>query len=132
MIVMDASALADALVMDDPRGEWALAELERDDHLAVPEHARVETFSVVRGLALGGKITQERARDGIDVLNLLELDVVKMSAIASRMWELRANISAYDAAYVAAAELMDCDLVTADLKLVRATGPRCAFRWHKS
>ena len=92
----------------------------------------METFSVIRGLALGGKTTQQRARDGVDVLNLLELDVVKTDALTSRMWELRTNISAYDVAYVAAAELMGCDLVTADLKLVRATGPRCEFRTFPS
>lgn len=44
------------------------------------------------------------------------------------MWELRDNLTPYDAAYVAAAELLRCPLVTADGKLARATGPRCDFR----
>lgn len=114
--------------MDGDRAQWAAAELEAADGIAAPEHLRVETFSVIRGLALGGKIAHEHARDAIDVLNLMEFEFMPTTALASRMWELRTNISAYDAAYVATAEILGCPLVTADLKLVRATGPRCEFR----
>ena len=128
MIVLDVSALAEALVLDGPRAQWAGREIEATGQIAAPEHLRVETFSVIRGLALGRKVGEERARDAVDILNLMEFDFVPMTALASRMWELRANISAYDAAYVAAAELLRCPLVTADVKLARATGPECEFR----
>ena len=128
MIVIDASALAEALVMDGAKAQWATAQLEAADRIAAPEHLRVETFSVVRGLALGGKVGLDRARDAIDVLGLMEFEFMPMTALASRMWELRTNISAYDAVYVATAEILGCPLVTGDLKLVRATGPTCEFR----
>lgn len=132
MIVVDASALAEALVLDGPKARWATEELESADRIAAPEHLRVETFSVIRGLTLGGKVPSERARDAVDVLNLMEFEFMPTTALASRMWELRTNISAYDAAYVATAELLGCPLVTADVKLVRATGPKCEFRWPRS
>ena len=47
--------------------------------------------------------------------------------LVPRVWELRDNLSAYDAAYVALAEALDAPLLTADARLTRATGPRCRF-----
>jgi predicted nucleic acid-binding protein len=129
VIVGDASALAEALVMDGAEARWAAEELEGADCVDAPEHPRIETLSVIGALALGGKIVPDRARDAIDVLHLMEFEFVSSAALASRIWELRTNISAYDAAYVAAAEIPGCPSATADVKLVRATGPRCEFRW---
>ena len=55
------------------------------------------------------------------------LETISGRPLLRRMWELRAGVSAYDAAYVAAAEALGCPLVTADRRLAVATGPRCSF-----
>jgi predicted nucleic acid-binding protein len=77
---------------------------------------------------LGGKISEVRARQGIETLGQLTLIQVPITDLLVRMWELRGNVSAYDAAYVAAAEFHDAPLLTADTKLSNATGPRCRIQ----
>lgn len=109
-------------------GDWARFQLESDAHLAAPEHLRVETISVIRGRLLGCKISEPRARDAIDVLQLLEIEHVPMTALTGRIWDLRHNVSAYDAAYVAAAEASLCPLVTLDGRLAKVSGLRCEVR----
>lgn len=125
MIVVDASALANALTDRGELGERARAELSRDEHWASPEHLIAETFSFLRGRRLGGKLTERRASDALSALMLLEVELVSTKVLLPRMWQLRDNISGYDAAYVAAAEMQACPLVTADARLERATGVRC-------
>ena len=58
----------------------------------------------------------------------LDLDRYPTLPFMRRAWVLRASITAYDAAYVALAETLDCDLVTADRRLHQAHGPRCSVR----
>jgi predicted nucleic acid-binding protein len=128
VIVVDASALADALVDDGPGGETARAALGEDVHWAAPAHLLVEVVSVVRDRLLGGKVSLDRGTEVIGALTDLAIEWVDPATLVRRMWELRANISAYDAAYVAAAEVLGCPLVTGDARLARATGPRCEIR----
>lgn len=128
MIVIDASALANALADDAMIGGAARRELARDDHWAAPEHLRVEVFSAIRGLSLGGKIEMQRATDALDALATAEIEPITTAGLLGRMWELRTNVGGYDAAYVAAAEANDCPLVTADVRLANAPGPRCEIR----
>lgn len=128
MIVVDASVLVDALTNDDAPGRAARVELARDGRWAAPEHVRVETFSGIRGRVLGSKITVRRGTEAVEALATLTIELVAFSTLHRRMWELRDNVSGYDAAYVAAAEAKSCPLVTADGALARATGPRCEIR----
>jgi predicted nucleic acid-binding protein len=128
VIVVDASAMTCALVYDGARGKSARAELARDEHWAAPEHWKIEVFSSVRGLVLGAKLGEERARQAVQTLAVLTVAPVSINDLLSRMWDLRGNVSAYDAAYVAAAELHDAPLLTADARLARAGGLRCQVR----
>lgn len=128
MIVVDASALANALTADGPVGDAARHELARDVHWASPEHLIAETFSAVRGRYAGGKITRSRAYQAIDALGEAAIELLRTAPLLRRMWELRDNVSGYDAAYVAAAEAHGCGLVTADARLARASGPKCEVR----
>lgn len=128
MIVVDASVLADALVDDGPVGDAARAELTRDPHWAAPGHLLVEVMSVIRGKILGGKLGLARAQEAIDTLSSFVIDEVGVAQFLDRMWQLRTNITAYDAAYVATAELMACPLVTGDGRLAKANGVRCEIR----
>jgi predicted nucleic acid-binding protein len=125
MIVIDASALADALVDDGDAGNAARTALARDDHWAAPDHLIIEVVSVIRGRHIGGKLSDDRAADALVALGQLFIDQANIVPRLGRVWELRSNLSAYDAGYVAVAEALGCPLVTADTKLANASGPRC-------
>ncbi len=128
MIIVDASALTNALTDDGPIGEGGRAELARDLHWAAPEHLVVETFSAVRGRFLGGRISRQRAVDCVKALAELNIELISTTHLLPRMWQLRDNVSGYDAAYLAAAEAYGCPLVTADVRLTRVRGLRCDVR----
>jgi len=128
LIIVDASTLANALIDDGPVGQRSRAELARDAHWAAPEHLVVETFSVVRGRHLGGKISRQRALDALDALATSTIDLLGTTPLLPRMWQLRGNVTGYDAAYVAAAETNGCPLVTSDARLARTGDLRCEVR----
>jgi predicted nucleic acid-binding protein len=128
MIVIDASVVVNALVYADERGHRARTELEQDGEWAAPEHWMVEVFSVLRGLALGKKISYELAHRTVNRLPHLAVDHVPVDALLPGMWRLRAGISAYDAAYVALAETRDITLVTSDSRLARVATLYCAVK----
>ncbi|ETA66256.1 putative nucleic acid-binding protein, contains PIN domain [Haloechinothrix halophila YIM 93223] len=125
MIVVDASVLTNMLTYTDQRGRKARAVLSRDTRWAAPEHWKAEVFSAIRGLALGGKITTERATWALDRLPQLGMDHVSLDDLLSRMWRLRESISGYDAAYVALAEQRGLTLTTSDARLARAATAHC-------
>lgn len=128
MIIVDASTLTNALTDDGPVGQRGRAELARDVHWAAPEHLVVETFSAVRGRHLGNKVSRERARDALQALETATIDLLSTRMLLPRMWQLRGNVTGYDAAYVAAAEMYGCPLVTADARLARTIGLHCEVR----
>lgn len=128
MIVVDASVLTNALTDDGPVGASARTELARDAHWAAPEHLVVEVFSAIRGRWLGGKISQRRAEDALAGVAGATVDLVGAAPLLSRMWELRSNVSGYDAAYLALAETFGCALVTADGRLARVPDLGCKVR----
>lgn len=125
MIVVDASVLANALTDDGPVGQVARRELADDLHWVGPGHLLVETFAAVRGRWLGGKLEAGRATDALAALTTTAIELVDIGPLVPRMWELRANVSGYDAAYLALAESMGCPLLTADARLARVPGRRC-------
>lgn len=125
MIVADASVLSSMLVYADERGRKARAVLGRDIEWAAPEHWKVEVFSVIRGLTLGRKITEDQAMRAVNRLPTLGVDHVPLDSLLLRMWQLRANVSGYDAAYVALAEARNVTLVTSDARLARTATAYC-------
>lgn len=128
MIVVDASILIDALLDDGPGGEAARAALAEDPEWAAPPHLLVEVLSVTRRRALRGQVEPNRAADAVDTLGELDVRWVDPAALVPRIWALRDNVTAFDAAYLAAAELLECALITGDRRLATATGPRCRIR----
>jgi predicted nucleic acid-binding protein len=125
VIVVDASAVADMLVYADERGRRARAVLGRDPEWVAPEHVTIETFSVIRGLALGRKIDEQQAVRACSRLPDLGIEKVAIEGLLGRMWQLRQNVSAYDAAYLALAEATASTLVTCDGRLARAATAYC-------
>jgi len=124
VIVVDASVLATALADDDADGDIARRRL-RGETLAAPELIDLETASVIRGQLRGGQLDLRRA--ALALTDLVELPITRAAhrPLLQRCWELRDNLTIYDAAYVALAEHLDAVLVTADSRLARAAGPRC-------
>lgn len=120
MVVVDAGVVADALLDDGPSGQAARRALTADLRWAAPAHLFVEVLSVVRGRALGRKVDAGRAADAVAACADITLDVVDPAHLLPRMWQLRDNLSAYDAGYVAAAEALGCPLLTTDARLARA------------
>lgn len=125
MIVVDASVVANMLLYNDERGRKARSVLARDTEWAAPEHWKAEVFSAIRGLALGNEIKDDRAVWAVDRLPCLGIDHVSLDGLLPRMWQLRAAISGYDAAYVALAEARDITLVTSDGRLARGAMSYC-------
>ena len=71
---------------------------------------------------------RQRFASAIEDLTDLALDRYPTLPLMRRAYELRANVSTYDAAYIALAELLGCDLLTGDRRLANATGPKCRIR----
>jgi predicted nucleic acid-binding protein len=128
LIVLGASLLADALIDDGPVGEQARESISEDLHWAAPAHLIVEAASVIRGRLLGGKLTVQRADEAIDALTDLEVDQIDVQPLTNRIWRLRDNLTAYDAAYIAVAEQLDCTLYTSDARLARVKNFGCRLR----
>jgi predicted nucleic acid-binding protein len=126
LIVVDASVVATALGDDGDDGERARARLAAE-RLAAPELIDLEVASVWRGALRGGHMIDGRAQQALADLAALPLARAPHRALMPRIWELGDNVSVYDAAYVALAEVLGVPLITADRKLTRATGARCAF-----
>jgi len=126
VLVVDASVLAPALADDGPDGDMARARLTGQS-LVAPELIDLEATSVIRRQMLGGHLDARRARLALTDLVELPLRRAPHRALLARCWELRENVSVYDAAYVALAEILDVVFLTADARLARAPGPRCQF-----
>lgn len=124
MLVVDASVLAVALADDGRDGDKARARL-RGEQVAAPELVDLEVASVLRGQLAGGHLDIRRAE--LALADLIDLPVQRAPhrPLLTRCWELRANLTVYEAAYVALAEALDSDLLTGDARLAKAPGPRC-------
>lgn len=85
-------------------------------------------MAVLRKRWLAETISNQRFDTAVGDLQRLDFDRVPTLRLMRRAYELRANVTAYDATYVALAEALDCDLLTAGHRLARATGPRCGIR----
>lgn len=128
MIVVDASVLANVVADDGPDGARVRRLLVSDGPAAMPDLADVETMAVLRKRWIGKTISTERFEAAVDHLAALPFRRYPTRPFLQRMHELRFNVTACDAVYVALAEALGCDLVTADARLGRASGPRCTIR----
>jgi predicted nucleic acid-binding protein len=126
VIVVDASVLTTALADDGADGDRVRARLS-EEGLAAPQIIDLEVTSVLRRLTLAGRLPERRAALALDDLVDLPIERAVHTPLLERCWQLRANVTAYDAAYVALAELLDVALLTSDHRLARAAGPHCTF-----
>jgi predicted nucleic acid-binding protein len=124
VIVVDASVLAPAIGDDGSDGDQARRRLVHET-IAAPQLIDLEVTSVLRRLVLGGHLPARRAELALSDFLALPLRRAPHRALLPRCWELRDNLTTYDAAYVALAEALHVTLVTADVRLSRAPGLRC-------
>ena len=124
MIVLDASAAIEMLRRSDVG--WNLLRRLEDpaETLHAPHLLSVEVAQVLRRLAASGSLSARRAREAVDDLVALDMARYDHEPFLARMWELRDNLTAYDASYVALAEALDATLVTLDERLANAPGHR--------
>lgn len=120
MWVIDASAAGELLLSTD-RGS-AVAELIQDRRLFAPQLLVAELASLLRGLVLGGHLTDARAAGALQDFRDLDVELVDLLPLLSPAWELRHNISSYDAMYVVLAEALGCKVLTFDSRLEKASG----------
>lgn len=125
-IVIDASVVVAALVDSGPDGQWAETLLTSD--LAAPHLLPVEVANVLRRAVNADEITDDIASLAHADLLDLRIEFVPYEMVAVRIWELRHNLTPYDAWYVAVAELFGAPLATLDQRLVSAPGPTCSYR----
>ncbi len=124
MIVVDASVVVTALGDDGPDGDAARARL-RGERLAAPHLIDLEVASAWRRLAAAGHLPGRRVELALADLLALRLRRVPHGALLERCWELRDNLTIYDAAYVALAEALEATLLTADARMAGAPGCLC-------
>lgn len=131
MIVVDAGILLVALADDGQSGDIVRSRL-RGERLAAPELVDLEVLSALCGLTRSGQVLPRRADLALADLVGIPLHRAPHRRLLARCWELRDNLTSYDASYVALAEALDTTLLTGDRRLANATGPRCRIELMRS
>ena len=125
-LVVDASTVVAALLDSGRDGRWA-EQMLASGSLSAPHLLPVEVASVVRRAAVTGKVTPDAASLAHADLLSLRVELFPYWPFADRIWALRADVTCYDAWYVALAEYLGCPLATLDGRLARAPGLKCAI-----
>ena len=117
MIVLDASSVVELLLRTDLGDVVAERIATPSESLHVPHLLDIEVLHALRRYSLNGQLSPDRAADA--VRDLMDLDLTRYShdVLVPRIWELRVNATAYDAAYIALAEVLGARLVTCDVRL---------------
>lgn len=126
-IVVDTSVAVPALVDSGAGGDVIRGVLAVADVIA-PTLLDVEVVSALRGRVRGGKLSPAHAGAAIEALRAMPLERYDVGPLLPRVWDLRENLTAYDATYVALAEAAEATLLTADERLAKSSGPRCKVR----
>lgn len=116
--------MAAALVDTGPVGRWAEGRLA-DDDLAAPHLMPAEAANVLRRAEIRGDVSPDIASIAYADLLAVSVELFSFEPFAARVWQLRANLTPYDAWYVALAETLNTRLATLDRRLSSATGPTC-------
>ncbi len=123
-VVCDASALVALLLDGGPDGRW-VAETVTGRDLVAPNLVVMEAANIVRRHELAGIVSADQAAQAHADLMDLAIEQWPYELLSARSWELRHNLSIYDATYVALAEAIRVKLVTLDRRIAGAPGLRC-------
>ncbi len=124
LVVCDASAVVTVLLDSGEGGAWLARRLSAAE-LYAPALLPFECSNVIRRHELGGLISSDQAAQAHADLLDLPIEIFPYEALAQRVWQLRRNLTSYDAAYVALAEALDAPLITVDRRLADAPGIIC-------
>jgi predicted nucleic acid-binding protein len=124
VFVVDASVLAPAIADGGPDGRRFRIRLANETVVG-PDLLRIEFTSVVQRQLRAGRLTADQAAAAVADLVDLPVRVFPTAPLLTRVWDLRDNLSPYDACYVALAEALEAPLLTADKRLANAPGIRC-------
>lgn len=127
LAVVDASALVAFYAADDPRRQAVADRLAAGDTLFAPAHMDAETVSALRSLSRANATLRASVPVALRHLAGFPIRRMPLAPLLQRIWELRDNLTAYEAAYVALAERLGGSLITCDRKFAEASGPRCSF-----
>jgi predicted nucleic acid-binding protein len=122
VIVLDASAVVEWLLQTRVGAKVEDRIFSRTETLHAPHLLDVEVAQVLRRYVISGVLTAVRGGDALDDLSDLSVTRYAHDLLLRRVWELRDNLTAYDAIYVALAEALDARLVTCDRKIASASG----------
>lgn len=123
-MILDASAILELLLGSFPGRKLAQRLRSPEIQLHAPHLVDVEVAQAIRRYVLSGQLSEERGRVALQGLADLDLERHPHRLFLPRIWALRENLTAYDAAYVALAEVLDAPLVTSDRRLAKAPGTR--------
>lgn len=124
MIVLDASAVIDLLLGSEASVRISARLADPNETLHAPHLLDLEVAQVLRRYEAAGLVSGARARQSLDDLASLGVTRYAHEDLLPRIWQLRGNLTAYDAAYIALAEALDAPLVTRDRKLAGTPGHR--------
>jgi predicted nucleic acid-binding protein len=122
LIVLDASAAIEWLLQSRTGSRIEERIFSGTTSLHAPHLLDLEVAQVLRRLAAGGSVGTKRAAQAIEDLADLSITRYAHNLLLFRIWELRHNLSAYDSAYIALAELLDAPLITCDRRLGKTPG----------
>lgn len=121
MLVVDTSAVLEAITARDP-ASGLVERLAEDGDLHGPHLLDTELLHALRRMSLRNQISDERAEDALSDFAELALVRYRHQPFNDRVWELRHNITAYDATFIALAEALSAPLITCDARLAAAPG----------
>jgi len=125
-LVVDSSVVVAALIDSRRTGRWA-EELVFSSDLVAPHIMPIEVANILRRASQRDQVSKDSAALAHADLLDLRVSLVPYESVADRAWELRDNLTMYDACYVATAEVLGASLATLDARLSRAPGVRCRF-----
>ena len=122
MIVLDASCVLEVLLLTAEGAQIEEKLFAPSQSVHAPHLIDIEVAHVLRRYTAAGIITAERGRAALDDLTALSISRHSHGPLLDRVWAMRANLSAYDATYVALAEMLDATLLTRDTRIAGAPG----------
>lgn len=125
--MVDASVLTAFYAAAGPGRDAVASRLGVGDALFAPAHLDAEVVSALRALARHSSALEAAVPAALRHLAGLPILRMPLAPLLQRMWQLRGNVTAYDAAYVALAERLGAPVITGDRRPAEATGPRCIF-----
>jgi predicted nucleic acid-binding protein len=127
LIVLDASAALELLLQTDKGRSVAERIAPRDESLHAPHLIDLEVAQVLRRYVARRQLDERRAREALDDFRDLDLSRYPHDVLLDRIWELRHNASAYDASYLALAEILEAPLLTSDARLAAVADSRAVI-----